>query len=75
MKYRKCKLCLTLFNLSCTDVHMIISFILLKIIIYYCRHNHWIEQGLLEVIAPPTGFYPNLENLKETFGDSKERVK
>ncbi|CAL1526839.1 unnamed protein product [Lymnaea stagnalis] len=31
--------------------------------------------GLLEVIVPPAGFYPDLNNLKETFGDPKERVK
>uniref|UniRef100_A0A665WW88 Alpha-1,3-mannosyl-glycoprotein 4-beta-N-acetylglucosaminyltransferase A n=1 Tax=Echeneis naucrates TaxID=173247 RepID=A0A665WW88_ECHNA len=31
--------------------------------------------GLLEVISPPAAYYPDLTNLKETFGDSKERVK
>ncbi|GFR64112.1 alpha-1,3-mannosyl-glycoprotein 4-beta-N-acetylglucosaminyltransferase A [Elysia marginata] len=34
-----------------------------------------LESGLLEVLVPPAGFYPNLDNLKETFGDTKERVK
>ncbi|XP_033112076.1 alpha-1,3-mannosyl-glycoprotein 4-beta-N-acetylglucosaminyltransferase A-like isoform X2 [Anneissia japonica] len=34
-----------------------------------------IESGLLEVISPPASYYPDLDNLKETFGDSKERVK
>ncbi|GFO09275.1 alpha-1,3-mannosyl-glycoprotein 4-beta-n-acetylglucosaminyltransferase b [Plakobranchus ocellatus] len=34
-----------------------------------------LDSGLLEVIVPPAGFYPNLDNLKETFGDTKERVK
>ncbi|XP_012937896.1 alpha-1,3-mannosyl-glycoprotein 4-beta-N-acetylglucosaminyltransferase A [Aplysia californica] len=34
-----------------------------------------LESGLLEVISPPAGFYPDLNNLKETFGDPKERVK
>ncbi|XP_059170781.1 alpha-1,3-mannosyl-glycoprotein 4-beta-N-acetylglucosaminyltransferase B-like [Physella acuta] len=34
-----------------------------------------LSSGLLEVIVPPAGFYPDLNNLKETFGDPKERVK
>ncbi|KAK3719834.1 hypothetical protein RRG08_040136 [Elysia crispata] len=34
-----------------------------------------LASGLLEVLVPPAGFYPNLDNLKETFGDTKERVK
>uniref|UniRef100_A0A8U7M2E0 Alpha-1,3-mannosyl-glycoprotein 4-beta-N-acetylglucosaminyltransferase A n=1 Tax=Corvus moneduloides TaxID=1196302 RepID=A0A8U7M2E0_CORMO len=34
-----------------------------------------INSGLVEVIAPPASYYPDLTNLKETFGDSKERVR
>ncbi|KGL91755.1 Alpha-1,3-mannosyl-glycoprotein 4-beta-N-acetylglucosaminyltransferase A, partial [Charadrius vociferus] len=34
-----------------------------------------ISSGLVEVIAPPATYYPDLTNLKETFGDSKERVR
>lgn len=34
-----------------------------------------IESGLLEVIAPPANFYPDMDHLKLTFGDTKERVK
>ncbi|XP_039599846.1 alpha-1,3-mannosyl-glycoprotein 4-beta-N-acetylglucosaminyltransferase A isoform X1 [Polypterus senegalus] len=34
-----------------------------------------INSGLLEVISPPTSYYPDFAALKETFGDSKERVK
>lgn len=34
-----------------------------------------ISSGLLEVISPPESYYPDLTNLKETFGDSKERVR
>ncbi|XP_045139764.1 alpha-1,3-mannosyl-glycoprotein 4-beta-N-acetylglucosaminyltransferase A [Echinops telfairi] len=34
-----------------------------------------ISSGLVEVISPPESYYPNLTNLKETFGDSKERVR
>ncbi|OBS57509.1 hypothetical protein A6R68_11367 [Neotoma lepida] len=34
-----------------------------------------ISSGLLEIISPPESYYPDLTNLKETFGDSKERVR
>lgn len=34
-----------------------------------------ISSGLLEVISPPESYYPDLTNLKETFGDSKERIR
>jgi len=34
-----------------------------------------LEGGLIEVIAPPAVYYPDLENLPSTFGDTKERVK
>uniref|UniRef100_A0A8I6A1A7 Alpha-1,3-mannosyl-glycoprotein 4-beta-N-acetylglucosaminyltransferase A n=1 Tax=Rattus norvegicus TaxID=10116 RepID=A0A8I6A1A7_RAT len=34
-----------------------------------------ISSGLLEVISPPESYYPDLTNLKETSGDSKERVR
>uniref|UniRef100_A0A669CTX1 Alpha-1,3-mannosyl-glycoprotein 4-beta-N-acetylglucosaminyltransferase A n=1 Tax=Oreochromis niloticus TaxID=8128 RepID=A0A669CTX1_ORENI len=34
-----------------------------------------LSTGLLEVISPPASYYPELTNLKETFGDSKERVR
>ncbi|XP_069834726.1 alpha-1,3-mannosyl-glycoprotein 4-beta-N-acetylglucosaminyltransferase-like protein MGAT4D [Dendropsophus ebraccatus] len=34
-----------------------------------------IQSGVLEVVSPPSSFYPNLSNIKETFGDSKDRVK
>uniref|UniRef100_A0A8B9RMK8 Alpha-1,3-mannosyl-glycoprotein 4-beta-N-acetylglucosaminyltransferase A n=1 Tax=Astyanax mexicanus TaxID=7994 RepID=A0A8B9RMK8_ASTMX len=34
-----------------------------------------LNSGLLEVISPPASYYPDLNSLKETFGDSKERVK
>ncbi|XP_072269268.1 alpha-1,3-mannosyl-glycoprotein 4-beta-N-acetylglucosaminyltransferase A [Pyxicephalus adspersus] len=34
-----------------------------------------IGSGLVEVISPPAAYYPDLTNLKETFGDSKERVR
>ncbi|XP_071395388.1 alpha-1,3-mannosyl-glycoprotein 4-beta-N-acetylglucosaminyltransferase A isoform X2 [Centroberyx affinis] len=33
------------------------------------------SSGLLEVISPPAAYYPDLSNLKETFGDSRERVR
>uniref|UniRef100_A0A673KI83 Alpha-1,3-mannosyl-glycoprotein 4-beta-N-acetylglucosaminyltransferase A n=1 Tax=Sinocyclocheilus rhinocerous TaxID=307959 RepID=A0A673KI83_9TELE len=34
-----------------------------------------LNSGLLEVISPPASYYPDFSSLKETFGDSKERVK
>uniref|UniRef100_A0A8C0SSL6 Alpha-1,3-mannosyl-glycoprotein 4-beta-N-acetylglucosaminyltransferase A n=2 Tax=Canis lupus familiaris TaxID=9615 RepID=A0A8C0SSL6_CANLF len=34
-----------------------------------------ITSGLVEIISPPESYYPDLTNLKETFGDSKERVR
>lgn len=34
-----------------------------------------VESGLIEVVAPHKTFYPNLDNLPLTFGDSKDRVK
>ncbi|TRZ12171.1 hypothetical protein HGM15179_014922 [Zosterops borbonicus] len=39
------------------------------------RFSTEINSGLVEVIAPPASYYPDLTNLKETFGDSKERVR
>uniref|UniRef100_A0AAZ3NMH8 Alpha-1,3-mannosyl-glycoprotein 4-beta-N-acetylglucosaminyltransferase B n=1 Tax=Oncorhynchus tshawytscha TaxID=74940 RepID=A0AAZ3NMH8_ONCTS len=34
-----------------------------------------VHSGLLEVVSPSQYFYPNFSRLRETFGDSKERVK
>uniref|UniRef100_A0A8C3SA18 MGAT4 family member D n=1 Tax=Chelydra serpentina TaxID=8475 RepID=A0A8C3SA18_CHESE len=34
-----------------------------------------LTSGALEVISPLASYYPDLSNLKETFGDSKERVR
>ncbi|XP_062902700.1 alpha-1,3-mannosyl-glycoprotein 4-beta-N-acetylglucosaminyltransferase B-like [Mobula hypostoma] len=34
-----------------------------------------IQSGLLEIISPSKNFYPNLLDLKETFGDSQTRVR
>ncbi|XP_072440214.1 alpha-1,3-mannosyl-glycoprotein 4-beta-N-acetylglucosaminyltransferase B-like isoform X3 [Chiloscyllium punctatum] len=34
-----------------------------------------IQSGLLEIISPSADFYPNLSNLKETFGDTQQRVR
>lgn len=39
------------------------------------RFSTELNSGLLEVISPPAAYYPDLNNLKETFGDSKERVR
>ncbi|XP_054707128.1 alpha-1,3-mannosyl-glycoprotein 4-beta-N-acetylglucosaminyltransferase A-like [Uloborus diversus] len=34
-----------------------------------------INSGLLEVIAPPSSFYPDFDQLRQTLGDPPERVK
>ncbi|XP_047440825.1 alpha-1,3-mannosyl-glycoprotein 4-beta-N-acetylglucosaminyltransferase A-like isoform X2 [Mugil cephalus] len=34
-----------------------------------------VQSGLLEVVSPSLYYYPDFTNLKETFGDSKDRVK
>lgn len=34
-----------------------------------------LQSGLLEVVAPPRNYYPNMDNLPSTFNDPKERVK
>lgn len=39
------------------------------------RFDDALESGLLEVIAPQASYYPDLDNLPLTFGDSKDRVK
>uniref|UniRef100_A0AAQ5WZ83 Alpha-1,3-mannosyl-glycoprotein 4-beta-N-acetylglucosaminyltransferase A n=1 Tax=Amphiprion ocellaris TaxID=80972 RepID=A0AAQ5WZ83_AMPOC len=45
------------------------------IIVFVGEDNTRLSSGLLEVISPPATYYPDLTNLKETFGDSRERVK
>lgn len=34
-----------------------------------------VESGLLEIISPSPEFYPNLDNIPQTYGDTKDRVK
>ncbi|XP_054706776.1 alpha-1,3-mannosyl-glycoprotein 4-beta-N-acetylglucosaminyltransferase A-like [Uloborus diversus] len=34
-----------------------------------------LDSGLLEVIAPPEGYYPDFKNLRNTLGDPVERVR
>ncbi|NXR13287.1 MGT4A acetylglucosaminyltransferase, partial [Semnornis frantzii] len=34
-----------------------------------------VQSGILEVISPPAYYYPDLSNLKKTFGDSEDRVR
>nr|XP_060632187.1 alpha-1,3-mannosyl-glycoprotein 4-beta-N-acetylglucosaminyltransferase-like protein MGAT4D [Anolis sagrei ordinatus] len=34
-----------------------------------------VVSGFLEVISPPASYYPQLSNLKQTLGDSQERVR
>lgn len=70
-----------------TDVfyvkHSVLSFEINKILqnlsnsanLSHNRFSKEISSGLVEVISPPESYYPDLTNLKETFGDSKERVR
>ncbi|XP_069098668.1 alpha-1,3-mannosyl-glycoprotein 4-beta-N-acetylglucosaminyltransferase-like protein MGAT4D [Pleurodeles waltl] len=39
------------------------------------RFPNEIQSGLLEVISPPVSYYPDFSTIKETFGDSRERVR
>lgn len=41
----------------------------------YCRFQKHLDSGLLEVIAPPEGYYPDFNNLRNTLGDTVERVR
>ncbi|KAM9330461.1 alpha-1,3-mannosyl-glycoprotein 4-beta-N-acetylglucosaminyltransferase-like protein MGAT4D [Gastrophryne carolinensis] len=34
-----------------------------------------IQSGILEIISPPASYYPDLSKIRETLGDSKERVR
>ncbi|POI35054.1 hypothetical protein CIB84_001194 [Bambusicola thoracicus] len=34
-----------------------------------------VQSGLLEIISPPASYYPDLSNLRKTFGDSEDRVR
>ncbi|NXJ04995.1 MGT4B acetylglucosaminyltransferase, partial [Odontophorus gujanensis] len=34
-----------------------------------------VQSGVLEVISPPASYYPDLSNLRKTFGDSEDRVR
>ena len=47
------------------------------IIVFTYRFKSFIESGLLEIIAPPKEFYPDLNNLPidVTFHDPPVRVK
>ncbi|KAK3099227.1 hypothetical protein FSP39_001257, partial [Pinctada imbricata] len=39
------------------------------------KFPEYIQSGLLEVIAPSPDFYPNLDDIPQTYGDTKDRVK
>lgn len=39
------------------------------------RFATYVENGLIEVLSPPASYYPNMDKLKLTLGDSSERVK
>ena len=44
-------------------------------ILLYLRFPADVECGLVEIVSPSTSFYPDLEAVPLTFGDSRERVK
>jgi len=39
------------------------------------QFSEHIDSGLLEIIAPPATYYPNLTNIRQTLGDPLERVR
>lgn len=39
------------------------------------RFTTYVENGLIEVLSPPASYYPNMDKLRITLGDSPERVK
>lgn len=39
------------------------------------RFATYVENDLIEVLSPPASYYPNMDKLKLTLGDSAERVK
>ncbi|KAK3605562.1 hypothetical protein CHS0354_005867 [Potamilus streckersoni] len=41
----------------------------------YERFHIYIERGVLCIINAPSSFYPKLDNLKSTYGDSQDKVK
>uniref|UniRef100_A0A8C3LZU0 MGAT4 family member D n=1 Tax=Chrysolophus pictus TaxID=9089 RepID=A0A8C3LZU0_CHRPC len=43
-----------------------------------CEKLHFpreVQSGVLEIISPPASYYPDLSNLRKTFGDSEDRVR
>lgn len=42
---------------------------------HYSRFPSQVESGLIEVIAPSPAYYPDLDSLRITLGDSPERVR
>ena len=41
----------------------------------HARFPEAVDSGIIEVIAPSPSFYPDMDSLKETFGDTLQRVK
>lgn len=39
------------------------------------RFSQYVENGLIEVLSPPSSYYPNMEKLKITLNDPIERVR
>ena len=41
----------------------------------FCRFPIDVGSGLIEIVSPSASFYPDLDTVPLTFGDSRERVK
>lgn len=39
------------------------------------RFGMYVENGLIEVLSPPSSYYPNMDKLRQTLNDPPERVK
>lgn len=59
----------------CVHVYVCVALVDVTSDLSLFRFSTELSSGLLEVISPPAAYYPDLTNLKETFGDSRERVK
>uniref|UniRef100_A0A673IPR3 Alpha-1,3-mannosyl-glycoprotein 4-beta-N-acetylglucosaminyltransferase B-like n=1 Tax=Sinocyclocheilus rhinocerous TaxID=307959 RepID=A0A673IPR3_9TELE len=71
-----------LFDLSTAErkdivIVVFIAELTVQVTVYFtlCSLPDAVSAGVIEVISPSPHYYPDLSNLKETFGDPKERVR
>uniref|UniRef100_A0A8C1J5S5 Zgc:154054 n=1 Tax=Cyprinus carpio TaxID=7962 RepID=A0A8C1J5S5_CYPCA len=67
-----------LYDLSTAErKDIVIVVFVAEVTIYFVQTNlpDAVSSGVIEVISPSPHYYPDLSNLKETFGDPKERVR